>query len=83
VPILLLYGEHDPWIPVEESIAIWQDALVQAGNHDVEIHRVPRAGHLMVIDEPAYMDDKTMREKAFSPIYTRLIQDFVRRVVNR
>jgi hypothetical protein len=49
----------------------------------VEIHRVPRAGHLMVIDEPAYMDDKTMREKAFSPIYTRLIQDFVRRVVNR
>jgi uncharacterized protein len=83
VPLLLLYGENDPWIPVAESMAIWRDALVEAGNDDVEIHRVPRTGHLMLIDEPAYVDDEDMRDRKFSPVYTRLIQDFVRRVVVR
>ncbi|MBX3060879.1 MAG: alpha/beta fold hydrolase [Anaerolineae bacterium] len=83
VPILLLYGENDPWIPVEESMAIWRDALAQAGNDDVELHQVPRTGHLMLIDEPAYVDEKELRAREFSPVYTRLIQDFVRRVVTR
>ncbi len=83
VPILLLYGENDPWIPVEESMAIWRSALAQAGNDDVELHRVPRTGHLMLIDEPAYVDEKELRPGEFSPVYTRLIQDFVRRVVTR
>lgn len=81
VPILLLYGENDPWIPVEESMAIWRDALAQAGNDDAELHRVPRTGHLMLIDEPAYVDDEDIRAREFSPVYTRLLQDFVRRVV--
>jgi pimeloyl-ACP methyl ester carboxylesterase len=83
VPLLLLYGENDPWIPVEESIAIWRDALLQAGNGDVEIHRVPRTGHSMVVDEPAYIDNADMSERVFSPVYTRLIQDFARRVAVR
>lgn len=83
MPILLLYGENDPWIPVEESMAIWRDALAQAGNADGEMHRLPRTGHLMLIDEPAYVDDREMHGREFSPIYTRLIQDFVRRVVTR
>lgn len=81
VPLLLLYGEHDPWIPVEESMAIWRDALAEAGNDDVEMYRIPRTGHCMLIDEPAYVDDENMRDREFSPVYTRLIQDFVRRVV--
>ncbi|MCL4264023.1 MAG: alpha/beta hydrolase [Anaerolineae bacterium] len=83
VPLLLLYGENDPWIPVGASMAIWRDALVQAGNDDVEIHRVPRTGHFMLIDEPAYVDYGDMRDRKFSPVYTRLIQDFVRRVMVR
>jgi uncharacterized protein len=83
VPILLLYGENDPWIPVEKSMAIWRNALAQAGNEDVELHRIPRTGHLMLIDEPAYVDVEDMRTREFSPVYTRLVQDFVRRVVVR
>lgn len=82
-PILLLYGENDPWIPVEESMAIWRDALAGAGNDDAGLHRVPRTGHLMLIDEPAYVDDGDLRAGEFSPVYTRLMQDFVRRVVAR
>lgn len=81
VPLLLLYGENDPWIPVEESMAIWRDALRRAGNGRGEMHRVPDTGHLMLLDEPAYVDEREMQEKKFSPVYTRLIQDFVRRVV--
>lgn len=81
IPVLLLYGESDPWIPVDQSIAIWRDALVKAGNDDVEIHRIPGIGHSMVIDEPAYLDDYGTSTPAFSPIYTRLMQDFVRRFV--
>lgn len=82
-PILLLYGETDPWIPVEESMAIWREALAGAGNDDAGLHRVPLAGHLMLIDEPAYVDDGDLRAGEFSPVYTRLMQDFVRRVVAR
>ncbi|HSJ52563.1 MAG TPA: alpha/beta fold hydrolase [Anaerolineae bacterium] len=80
VPLLLLYGEDDPWIPVEESIAIWRDALAEAGNANVEIHRVPGTGHSMLIDEPGIVDYGDVSHMTFSPVYARLMQDFVRRV---
>jgi uncharacterized protein len=81
VPLLLVYGEDDPWIPVEESITIWRTALTDAGNTRAEIHRIPHTGHMMLVDEPAYSDDETFRTSRVSPIYTHLLQDFVRRVV--
>ena len=81
-PLLLLYGEDDPWIPVEESITIWRRALAEAGNDRAEIHRVPYTGHSMLLDEPAYSDDETFQPSRVSPIYTHLLQDFVRRVVS-
>lgn len=79
-PLLLLYGEDDPWIPVEESIAIWRDALREAGNDKVEIHRVPRTGHSMLVDEPPILNDGDAQNLEFSRTYTRLMQDFVRRI---
>lgn len=80
-PLLLLYGEDDPWIPVEESIAIWRSALHAAGNDNVEIHRVPRTGHTMLVDEPPILHDRDAHNLDYSPIYTRLMQDFVLRVI--
>jgi pimeloyl-ACP methyl ester carboxylesterase len=41
VPTLLLYGEDDDWIPIDESIAAWRRAL----GDEVEIVRVPGTGH--------------------------------------
>ncbi|HYF61171.1 MAG TPA: hypothetical protein VD886_00065, partial [Herpetosiphonaceae bacterium] len=74
-------GENDPWIPIEESMAIWRRALAAAGNRDAEIRRIPDTGHSMLLNEPAYLDDETLRTHPFSPVYTRVIQDFVRLVV--
>ena len=83
VPLLLLYGENDPWIPVEESITIWREALAEAGNDDVEIHRIPGTGHSMLMDEPGIVDYDNLGDLEFSLVYTRLMQDFVRRVVTQ
>jgi pimeloyl-ACP methyl ester carboxylesterase len=53
VPTLLVYGDEDEWIPVEESIAAWQRARVD----EVEVLVIPGAGHEPTIDgelSPAY-----------------------------
>lgn len=44
IPVLLLYGERDPWIPIPESIAIWKKHGIQT----LTIHQIPDANHFMV-----------------------------------
>jgi dipeptidyl aminopeptidase/acylaminoacyl peptidase len=46
VPVLLVYGDQDEWIPVEESVATWQEAR----GGEVDILVVPGAGHEPVVD---------------------------------
>lgn len=79
VPLQLFYGDIDPWIPVDKSIAVWRAALEAAGNTDFEIHRLPRTGHAMIVDEPPIAPDEPAAPPQFSPTYTRLMQSFVRR----
>ena len=46
VPILLVYGDQDEWIPVEESISIWRRA-----RPDADVVVVPGVGHVPAVDE--------------------------------
>jgi pimeloyl-ACP methyl ester carboxylesterase len=44
-PVLAVFGELDPWVPVQKSADIWKTALTEAGNHDVVIKIFPHADH--------------------------------------
>jgi uncharacterized protein len=43
VPVLLLYGETDPWVPIKQSIALWKEF----GSKRVTIHEIKDANHFM------------------------------------
>jgi len=44
VPVLLLYGEQDPWVPIAKSIAVWKEY----GPDDLSIHQIKDANHFMI-----------------------------------
>jgi pimeloyl-ACP methyl ester carboxylesterase len=44
VPVLLLYAERDPWVPIAESIARWREY----GPKDLSIHQIKDANHFMI-----------------------------------
>ena len=44
-PVLSIFGELDPLVPVQKSADIWKTALTEAGNQDVVIKIFPHADH--------------------------------------
>jgi pimeloyl-ACP methyl ester carboxylesterase len=62
VPVLLVYGDQDEWIPVEESIASWQSA--RGGELDVVL--IPGGGHEPTVDG------------VLSPLYEQTMLDWLR-----
>jgi pimeloyl-ACP methyl ester carboxylesterase len=50
VPALVLYGERDILVPVEQSIASIDRALNKAGNQDYTIVVLPRASHAFNVE---------------------------------
>ena len=44
-PVLSIFGELDPLVPVQKSADIWKTALTEAGNHDILIKIFPHADH--------------------------------------
>ncbi|MEQ8562490.1 MAG: alpha/beta fold hydrolase [Cytophagales bacterium] len=72
IPILLFYGETDRWVPIEESIMVWKDVFKENGNSNFEIHRIHRAGHMMILDE-----DKNPDQEVISEQYTEKLKKWV------
>jgi alpha-beta hydrolase superfamily lysophospholipase len=62
VPTLLVYGDEDEWIPVDESLATWRKAR---GEH-VDILLVQGTGH-----EPAH-------DEELSPEYEESLETWLR-----
>lgn len=55
VPVLLLYGESDPWVPVERSIARWTEFAPK----NVTIRQIKDANHFMIsIAESGVREDE-------------------------
>lgn len=53
VPVLLIYGERDIYVPVAQSISNIDRALSKAGNNDYTIIMLPRASHAFNIEPEA------------------------------
>ncbi|HKG20790.1 MAG TPA: alpha/beta fold hydrolase [Blastocatellia bacterium] len=53
VPVLLIYGERDIYVPVAQSITNIDRALNRAGNKDYTIIMLPRASHAFNIEPEA------------------------------
>lgn len=47
IPVLLLYAERDPWVPIAVSIARWQEF----GPKDLTIHQIQGANHFMIASD--------------------------------
>ncbi len=44
IPVLLLFAEQDPWVPIPQSIAVWQ----KYAPPNTTIHQVKDANHFMI-----------------------------------
>lgn len=78
IPIMLIYGSHDAYVPIDLSIAVWKKALKNANNSDYRIYRVKRSGHLMIIDE-----DRSPQTEVISNDYTQYLKSWTLEILKR
>ncbi|GJM29663.1 MAG: hypothetical protein DHS20C17_22980 [Cyclobacteriaceae bacterium] len=69
VPTVLFYGSTDRWVPIEESVKIWEVCFDRANNKDYEIHRIQNSGHMMILNE-----DDNPEQELISDEYTRKLK---------
>jgi len=56
IPALLVYGETDRWVPIEESIGIWRESY--GAPTRLTVARIPGAGHFPTLpDDPNDLDE--------------------------
>jgi uncharacterized protein len=74
VPLLFLYGDSDPWVPVEQSIERLQS--LRSDLHNIEYAVVARANHEMMTptNETMQVDQNTIRnDEPQAPSYFMLL----------
>ncbi len=78
IPVLLVYGETDRWVPIEPSTEAWRTALDQ-GQASLSIERLPGCGHFPTLAaDPADLDEAG----PISPAYEQLLSDWLRTVLS-
>ena len=56
IPVLLVYGETDRWVPIDASINVWRTMLSPAA--PLRVARLPGCGHFPTLaDDPADVDE--------------------------
>lgn len=76
IPILLIYGETDRWVPIEASKEIWQDILKKNGNNKSDFFDVESVGHMMILNEEDNPSTEVISEK-----YTGKIKQWVSKII--
>ena len=66
-PLLAIFGERDPLVPVQRSVTIFERALAKAGNSDVTIRVFPDADHGIEIGDSG----------DFAPDYLETMVDWI------
>jgi pimeloyl-ACP methyl ester carboxylesterase len=71
IPVLLLYGERDPWVPIAKSIAVWKEH----GPDDLAIHQIKDANHFMIsIAHSGIRGDEGPQVEAYSTTLTQWLK---------
>jgi len=71
VPVLLLYGEQDPWMPILKSIAVWKEH----GPDDLTIRQIRDANHFMVsIAHSGIRGDEGPQVEEYSTVLIRWLK---------
>jgi hypothetical protein len=73
IPVLLVYGETDRWVPIDSSIGVWRTALDQR-HARLSVSRLPGSGHFPTLPaDPADLDEAG----PVSPLYERALTDWL------
>ncbi|MDQ3750932.1 MAG: alpha/beta hydrolase [Acidobacteriota bacterium] len=51
IPVLAYWGENDTYVPAQESIAVFKQAMMKAGNKDFTIKIIPKGRHDLIEGE--------------------------------
>jgi hypothetical protein len=66
-PVLLLYAERDPWIPIDDSIAVWKARSAA----EPTIRRIPGTNHFMAATtNPAHDTDTEPQSEEYTRVLT-------------
>jgi uncharacterized protein len=76
-PTLVLFGELDVQVDLEQNRAPFEAALAEAGNDDVTVVVVPQANHLFQAAATGNVDEYMALEMAFAPGFLDLIGDWL------
>jgi hypothetical protein len=73
IPVLLVYGDTDRWVPIDSSIGVWRTALDQR-HARLSVSRLPGSGHFPTLPaDPADPDEAG----PVSPLYERALTDWL------
>jgi len=71
VPVLLLYGEQDPWVPIAKSVEVWK----KYGPDDLSIHQIKDANHFMIsIQHAGIRGDEGPQVEEYSTYLTQWLK---------
>ena len=71
VPVLLLFAEHDPWVPIAKSVAVWKEY----GPDDLSIYQIKDANHFMIsIAHSGIRGDQGPQVEEYSTVLTRWLE---------
>jgi pimeloyl-ACP methyl ester carboxylesterase len=71
IPVLLLYGEHDPWVPIAKSIARWKEY----GSKNITVQQIKDANHFMIsISQSGIRGDQGSQVEEYTTILTQWIK---------
>ncbi len=77
VPTLLIYGERDRWVPIEESIRVWRSDF-GGDPASLTLERIPGVGHMLTLSDPADLGEAG----PFSPDLDRILTSWLRDAVS-
>ena len=71
VPVLLLFAEHDPWVPIAKSMAVWKEY----GPDDLSTYQIKDANHFMIsIAHSGIRGDQGPQVEGYSTILTQWLE---------
>jgi pimeloyl-ACP methyl ester carboxylesterase len=77
VPVLALYGQKDPQVPVKPNLALLKQALQDGGNKDADVRELPELNHLFQHAYSGTPTEYAAIEETFSPEALQIISGWL------